>query len=155
MNLLIVFNKVNKTVALDLKWTPNEYIDSSSYGVNGVRPSGVLCLFAVLNRTVTLSLVLWGQCFTSITIVLDTFHCLATSMRKVSETGHLRHRLLHSPVPYTMTVQCLWLALSNGQNWVQAVVGYLMTETEPAPKTFWVWTMPTIIVMCIRITFSA
>jgi hypothetical protein len=58
MNLLIVFNKGSKTVALDLQCMPNEYIDSSSYGVNVVRHSGVLCLFTVLNRTVTLSLVL-------------------------------------------------------------------------------------------------
>jgi len=58
MNLLTVFNKDNKTVALDLNCMPNEYIDSSCYGVNGVRPSGILCFFAALNRTVTLSPVL-------------------------------------------------------------------------------------------------
>jgi hypothetical protein len=83
MNLLIVFNKGSKTSALDLKCIPNEYIDSSCCGENGVRPSGVFCLFAVLNRTVTLSLVLNGHCFTSITTVLDTFHGLAPSIYKV------------------------------------------------------------------------
>jgi len=116
MNPLIVFNKGNKTVVLDINCTPNEYIDSSSYDVNGVRPSFVLCLFAVLKRTVTLSPVLCGQCFTNITLVLDTFHRLASSMHKVSETGYLRHQFLHSPVPYILTVQCLRLALPYGPN---------------------------------------
>jgi hypothetical protein len=58
MNLSIVFNKGSKTVSLNSQCMPNEHIDSSICGVDVVSLSGVLCLFAVLNRTVTMSLVL-------------------------------------------------------------------------------------------------